>query len=261
MPALTRLARTAGLAMVLVAALSPSVHAHELVIGPGAEGLDTVRIESTHVFIAPESMEDPGEVAATIVTAEGARVDVPVAAGPAELGLVGDLTGLPAGDWMLAHRLPQVWSKTPAGWERGDRSDWPTATHIGKYEKFAKMPLHSGVAGITPVGQVLEIVPTRSLADLSAGARLPLQVLYAGTPIVADVAATYVGHDRAGSEYLVFAQDNLQPVHDAADQPTFEVDLTVAGMWVVRAEHVVEGDAGVDRHVLRAIMTFPVPAK
>jgi uncharacterized GH25 family protein len=231
--------------------------AHELVVAPEGTRLEAgatlpFAVHSTHVLLAPEEMEAPEDVAASLVPAGGGEARE-VALEAAGTHLAGEAEG--AGDgpvWLVAHRLAQTWSRTPEGWSEGGRDANPDAATVEVYEKFSKTLLNAGGPGYdAPLGHRLEIVPAADPADLAAGDDLPVRVLLDGEPIQATVHATFAGFsDRPGT--WAYVTETAEEGGEAV------VTTWAPGLWFVRAEHTAPGGEGVDGHVLRAVTSFEV---
>lgn len=240
--------------VVAACAAAPAVMAHEIIVSSTVSGGELqVAIESTHVFVAPEELENAEAVTVTITTPDG-RSTAPVSA-------ISDLTlgaaaAAPQSDaWLTVHRLGQVWSNTPDGWRQGDAAAYPDAVFTNRYEKFAKALVRGETTdaafATAPLGHALEIVPLVNPADLSVGDDLPVRVLHDGAPVSGELRATYAGFSDAP---MTFAYATEVDANGEA-----AVKLWAPGYWYVRVAHdAADVDPNVQTHVLRAILSFDV---
>lgn len=244
---------------LLACLLAAPAAAHELIVAPEATTLEAgaavpFAVHSTHVIAAPEEMEAPEDVAASLVPADGGEARE-VALDPASTHLTGEAEGTGDGPvWLVAHRLPQTWSRTAEGWKEGGRDANPEAASVEVYEKFSKTLMNAGGPGYdAPLGHRLEIVPAADPAELAPGDELPVRVLLDGEPIAATVHATFAGFsERPGTWAYVTETAEGAAGHEAV------VETWAPGLWFVRAEHTAPGGEGVDGHVLRAVTSFEV---
>jgi uncharacterized GH25 family protein len=245
-------------AAFLAAAMALPAAAHELIVVPGNTSVTagetlSFEVHSTHVFAAPEEMEAPESVAASLMPVGQDAAEAEIS--PGDLYLAGQVAVPGDGPaWLLAHRLGQVWSQTDEGWKQGGRDVNPDANVAAKYEKFSKTLLNAGGEGYSqPVGQLLEIVPLSDPASLAPGDTLMVQVLYNGQPVHTQVAATFAGFSERGNTWAYVTE-----TFDGGDGAVAEVQTWGPGLWFVRAQFVAPGGEGYDEHVLRAITSFEV---
>lgn len=232
--------------------------AHEFVLLPerleaGAGEEIGFEVHSTHVLGMPEEMERAESVAVRLVGAAGAEA-IAVAEEPEAHRLVGTAASDGGTAWLAAHRLGQVWSRTPQGWVEGGRDVAPDADFTNKYEKFVKVLLNGGDAALAtrPIGDALEIVPLADPAGLAAGETLELQVLHEGRPVEAQIAATFLGFSDLPGTYAY-----LTETRESEAGPVATLAPWAPGLWAVRVQHEAEAP-GIDAHVLRAVMMVPV---
>jgi uncharacterized GH25 family protein len=254
-----RTTTTAALAALLLAA-APGA-AHEFLVKPAAVTAPAdvaidFEVLSTHVFFAPEEMEAASSVEVSLVDAAGAT-PVAISEDEADAVLRGRVAGTGAPAWLAAHRLGQVWSKTPEGWVEGGRDQAPDAEFTNKYEKFVKVLTNAepgAEIAMRPIGQALEIVPLTDPAGLAAGEALEVRVLHDGEPVAATVSATFDGFsDRPGTyAYLT------ETVEEETRGPVAVVEPWSSGLWAVRVEHRTADTPGIDEHVMRSVMIVAV---
>lgn len=253
MPRFSLTALLAGSALCATSAL-----AHEILVVPTmTDGKMHVAIESTHVFVKPEELEDAANIEASVVTPDGAETLEVTKGGELSLMSEAEAPGGPA--WFVAHRLPLVFSNTPEGYLAGGRDKHPDAASAERYEKYAKALVYGADASdefvMAPLGHALEIVPMSNPAKLAAGDELTVQVLYDGEPVPATVQATFAGFS---DNPMTFAY-STETGEEYGAPGTAKVKLWQPGYWYVRAAHdAVDAEEGVDTHVLRAILSFEV---
>lgn len=230
--------------------------AHEILLQPMTEGgAMKMMVESTHVFVKAEELEDVANLKAMLVTPAGAQ-DVPLAQA-GELSLAADVPAPQGPAWFVAHRLPLVFSNTPDGFKPGTKAENPTAIFTNRYEKFSKALVDGSDPAFVmkPLGHVLELVPMSNPADLKAGDELQVQVLYNGAPVAAEVTATFAGFSDTPMTFAYATETG-----DEYGTPgVAKVKVWQPGYWYVRVAHEAEDPADdVDTHVLRAILSFEV---
>jgi uncharacterized GH25 family protein len=247
------------LAFLLATATLPGANAataHEILLVPStADGKLTVAIESTHVFVKAEELEDAATMEATLVTPAG-RAAMPIAPiGALTLAATADAPA--TAGYAVVHRLGLVYSNTPDGFKPGTRAENPDAIFTNRYEKFSKALVGASDASFatTPLGHVLELVPLTNPADLKAGDELQVQVLYNGQPIAAEVTATFAGFSETPMTFAYATETG-----DEYGQPGIaSIKVWEPGYWYVRVAHDADDPANdVDTHVLRAILSFAV---
>lgn len=111
-----------------------------------------------------------------------------------------------------------------------------------RYTKYAKTLVEVGSDGPRSfsriVGHTAEFVPLRDPAALSAGDTLPVRLLYRGEPLGG-------AHIHAGSVPGLADDAEEQVVSlDADANGVVRVPIDRAGLWNVRAIHIVPADAG-----------------
>ncbi|MGF1551248.1 MAG: DUF4198 domain-containing protein [Paracoccaceae bacterium] len=252
---------TTAAALAALALAAPPAGAHEFLVEPAATeaGPDVsvaFEVLSTHVFFEPEEMEAASSVEVVLVAADG-TTPVTIEEDEAAQVLRGRVAGTGETAWLAAHRLGQVWSRTPEGWVEGGRDAAPDAEFTGEYEKFAKVLLNAepgSEVAMRPIGQALEIVPLTDPGDLAAGQALEVQVLHDGEPVEATVSASFDGFSDRPNTYAYLTET----VDDEARGPVATIEPWSAGLWLVRAEHRTADTPGVDEHVLRSVMIVAV---
>ena len=230
-------------------------YAHEFIIVPQkwnsySEGqVVPFSLASSHAFMHSEELE-----AAESVTAAYKGESIALHANESYQTWDGSFT-LQGGKAALltAHRKGEVWSKTTRGWKKGDSSTLSGVLLTKKFEKFAKALL--AVDGNTAeydavAGHKLEIVPLDNPLVARTGDEIRVRILYNGAPVSPkSITATYDGFTDAENSYAFFTE----PYADGLAR----VKLTAPGLWMVRTEHVVEGEGkSYQSHVMRATLTF-----
>jgi uncharacterized GH25 family protein len=246
---------TAVLSASLCLAALPAF-SHEILLRPVTEGSATrMMVESTHVFVKAEELEDAANLKAMLATPAGMQ-DLPLMQS-GDLSLAAELPAVDAAAWFVAHRLGLVYSSTPDGFKPGTRAENPDAAFTNRYEKFSKALVDGRDAAFVtkPLGHTLELVPMSNPADLKAGDDLQVQVLYNGAPIAAEVTATFDGFSETPMTFAYATETG-----DEYGTPgVAKVKVWQPGYWYVRVAHNAEDPAGdVDTHVLRAILSFQV---
>ena len=253
-----KLAKYAGYAaLATVLGLAGTAGAHETAIKPAVSAAAVGKavpfgVHSAHVFIESEELDAPADVKA-FVFADGKAVPVPLAANDKGLTYDGEATfAKPGAGIIAAHRLPQVWSLTPEGFQKGTKKELPGATKSNRYEKFAKALVAVGgeTTGFdTVVGQRLELVPLTDPAKAKVGQDLPVRVLYDGQPTPATVLATYDGFTKTPNTYAYYTETD--------DAGVAQIRITHPGLWLVRTEiSSSPADGNLDQEVLRSTLTF-----
>jgi hypothetical protein len=131
----------------------------------------------------------------------------------------------------------------PEALERYEREGvLPTDSITRRYAKYAKTLVEVGAGGPRAFGRVAghpaEFVPLEDPAGLSPGDTLPVRLLYRGQPLGgAHVHAGSVSDSRAREE------ERLSTLTTDA-QGVARVPIDRAGLWNLRALHVVPADAG-----------------
>ncbi len=241
-----------------------AARAHEFLVRPAATSVAAGQtaaftVESTHVFMRSEEMEAADTVAVTLQQG-GQTVPAALRENPAALRLDGEVT-VPAGGsaWLLGHRLGQVWSTTPAGTQPGGRDRHPDAVRARLFEKFAKTLLNpdpSDTMFAQPVGHRLEIVPVTNPAAARVGEDVTVRVLYDGQPLATPVYATHDGFTDTPNSYAYVTET----YGEGAESGLARVRITAPGLWMVRVQHTADApQPGIDQHVMRAVLIFPVP--
>lgn len=232
--------------------------AHEIVIIPTiSDGKLNAAIESTHVFVKPEELETAENIKASLVSAAG-EVALPVVKG-GELSLATTGEAPVGAAWLVAHRVPLVFSNTPSGYQEGGKDKYPDAVSAERYEKFTKALINGDKAddafATKALGHALEIVPQSNPGTLKAGDVLTVKVLHNGQPVPATVQATFVGFS---DQPMTFAY-STEASGEFGEPGTAKVKLWSPGYWMVRAAlDAKDVDPNVDTHVLRAILSFDV---
>lgn len=244
-----------GLVFLVVSALPAA--AHELILVP--EPWQTYEsgqilpfsVVSSHVFMKSEELENPANVKVSYM-----GQDVPLVADEAFAAFTGRVTlGGEGAALLRAHRLGEVWSKTPKGILKGDKGTLKGVVWSRKYEKFGKtlLPVGGKTDGWdVKTGDELEIVPLSNPLTLAPGDSLEVQILHKGQPVSPDaVTATYDGFTDTANSYAYFTEPY--------GQGKATIKVSAPGLWMVRVQYVVEeAGANYEQHVMRAVLVFPV---
>lgn len=206
---------------------------------------------SSHVFMKSEELENPANVKVDYM-----GKDIPVTANEDFKTYTGTLTIGNSGAALLhGHRLGEVWSKTPQGVVKGDRSTLKGVVWARKYEKFCKT--YISVDGKTlgwdaKTGDALEIVPLNNPLELKIGDELTVQILYNGQPVSPEaVTATYDGFTDIPNSYAYFTE----PYGEGHAR----IKISASGFWMVRVQYIVdEKGANYEQHAMRAVLAFSV---
>lgn len=239
--------------LTAAALMAGSSGAHEILLMPSmADGKLKVAIESTHVFVQPEELENADNMEAMLVTSEG-ETALPISKG-GELSLMTEADAPEGPAWVVVHRLPLIFSVTKDEFTPGGRDVNPDANSVRIYEKFTKALINADGADATfvtePLGNMIEIVPMTNPADLGAGDMLEVQVLANGEPLNATVEATYAGYS---TEEMAFVSET-----ETTDGKAM-IEISEPGYWFLRVNHDAEpAEEGIDTHNMRAILSFDV---
>jgi len=200
-----------------------------------------------------EELEDAADVKVSAVDATGAK-DVPLTADAKAFTFNGAAAFTKPGYAMLVgHRLPQIWSKTPDGMQKGGKDVYPNAPFANMYEKFSKVLLtvdKTDDAWKKSAGQALEIMPLADPAGYKAGQEAAFQIMYDGQPLSTEVFATCDGYTRTENSYGWYTE--------TSDKGVAQVKFNQKGLWMVRVQHKVPGKDGVKEHVMRSVLVFSV---
>jgi len=206
---------------------------------------------SSHIFMKSEELENPANV-----KAEYMGRDIPVTANEAYKTYTGTVKIGGAGAALLhGHRLGEVWSKTPQGVVKGDRTTLKGVVWSRKYEKFCKtfIPVDGKTQGWdVKTGDTLEIVPLNNPLDVKIGDELEVQILYKGKAVSPDaVTATYDGFTDSPNSYAYFTEPY--------GEGKAAIKISAPGFWMVRVQYIAdEKGVNYEQHAMRAILAFPV---
>lgn len=241
----------------LLAILALPAGAHEFILVPQSWNSYSAgqplpfSLVSSHIFMKSEELENPANVQADYM----GKV-IPVVADEAFKTYTGTVTLGDAGAALLhAHRLGEVWSKTPQGVKKGDRSMLKGVVWSRKYEKFCKtfIPVGDNTQGWdVKTGDDLEIVPLNNPLELNVGDELEIQVLYKGQPVSPNaVTATYDGFTDSPNAYAYFTEPY--------GEGQAKIKISAPGFWMVRVQYIVdEKGQNYEQHAMRSILAFPV---
>jgi uncharacterized GH25 family protein len=238
---------------------------HELIIKPSSfeaeKGAElAVELQSTHVFIVREEVEDVSKITAGIV--RGGRV-VPseLKENGAELRI--DFSVEVEGDGssvLAAEKTGEIWSVTNEGSKPGPRKDLEDqglrVVSSAMIDKYAKSVINASPDDgnfSSVLGQDLEIVPVTNPADARVGEYFKIKVLHMGEPAAIPVWATYDGFvTEYQNTYAYYTESDAEGIAN--------IKITAPGLWLVRTSK--ENDPGVegryDARSIRSTLTFAV---
>jgi uncharacterized GH25 family protein len=206
---------------------------------------------SSHVFMKSEELESPENVKVDYM-----GKDIPITANEDFKTYTGTVTIGGTGAALLhGHRLGEVWSKTPQGVVKGDRTSLKGVVWSRNYEKFCKtlIPVDGNTQGWdVKTGDMLEIVPLNNPLELKIGDELEIQILHNGKPVSPEaVTATFDGFTDSPNAYAFFAEPY--------GEGKAKITISAPGFWMVRVQYIdnAKGD-NYEQHAMRAVLAFPV---
>jgi uncharacterized GH25 family protein len=227
---------------------------------PGGTELP-IELQSTHVFIVKEEVEDVSSIRAGIFQ-DGKLVESVLE--PNEPDLRIDFTvKIPDGKSsaiVIANKAGEVWSVTPDGSKPGTRKSFEDqgikVTRASRTDKFAKVIINASESDknfAAAVGQELEIVPVTNPASVRTGQYFKVRVLHGGQPASFPVYATYDGFVREyQNTYAYYTEPDADGVAN--------IKITAPGIWIIRASK--DNEPGVpgefDTRSIRSILTIQV---
>jgi uncharacterized GH25 family protein len=248
-----------------IMAIASQASAHEMIIEPGAFEAElgselSVALQSTHVFIVEEEVEDVSKITAGITS--GGKIS-PSDLRPNESALRIDFSVkvAEAGSSVIAaSKEGEIWSVTNEGSKQGPRRELEAqglkVVRSALTDKYAKSIVNASPDDVnfgTVLGQDLEIVPVTNPAEAKIGGFFQVKTLHKGQPIAIPVWATY---DGFVSEY----QNTYAYYTESGADGVANIKLTAPGIWIVRASK--ENDPGVegeyDSRTIRSTLTFAV---
>jgi uncharacterized GH25 family protein len=243
--------------LLMVFASASLAAAHEFILVPQQwqayhEGQKLpFSLASSHSFMHSEELEAEKNVSASY---QGNSVEL--FANKPYLTWDGSVT-LKGGEAAIlsAHRKGAVWSKTTKGWQEGDASSLKGVILSKKFEKFAKsiLPVDGKTGHFDRrVGHALEIIPVDNPLTARVGDDIRIKVLFNGKTISPEhIFATYKGFSDTENTYAYTTEPYGEGVA--------KIHLSNSGLWMVRVEHVAEGDGSrYESHVMRATLTLPI---
>lgn len=258
---------TAMFAVFVIAAVSaPQAPAHELILKPAsfeaAPGSDlAVELQSTHVFIVKEEVEDISKIEAGVF-ADGKLTKSALVGNEPELRIDFSVR-VPEGNssaLVAANKKGDVWSVTPDGWKPGGRNAVETqgfkVTRASMTDKFAKAIINPSASDrnfAAVIGQELEVVPVTNPADARTGRFFKVRILHNGQPASAPVHATYDG--------FVTEFENTYAYYTESDSDGIaNIKITSPGIWIIRAsvDNLPGAEGEYDVRNLRSILTVEV---
>lgn len=150
-----------------------------------------------------------------------------------------DLTIETAGVYLVAARIkPGVFTTTPQGRKWADKKGVENPIKCTAFNIEAKTVLVAGGAAQNPTGatgQPLELVPLANPADLPAGAKLPLRVMFDNQPLADHpVRAVFAGYPDVAPEGQPWAAEVVTNQKGEAVLP-----LDTAGYWMISLSHTI----------------------
>jgi uncharacterized GH25 family protein len=240
--------------------------AHELILKPSGfaapKGAElAVELQSTHVFIVKEEVEDISAIKAGIFQG-GKLVESPLEPNEPDLRIDFSVK-IPDGGQssiIMANKTGEVWSVTPDGSKPGTRKSFEDqgimVTRASRTDKFAKAIINASQSDknfASAVGQELEIVPATNPASARTGQYFSVRVLYNGQPAALPVHATYDGFVKEyQNTYAYYTESDADGIAN--------IKITAPGIWIIRAS--VDNEPGVpgefDTRSIRSILTIQV---
>jgi uncharacterized GH25 family protein len=252
--------------LLLAALAAAPAYSHELILKPAdfeaAPGSElALELQSTHVFIVREEVEDITKIEAGAVSG-GALVKSELVPNEPELRI--DLSvKIPQGNGstaVIANKTGDIWSVTPEGWKPGTRKSLEDqgikVVRASMTDKFAKVFINASADDenfAVPAGQELEIVPVTNPADARVGEYFKVRVVYKGENASAPVLATYDG-------FVTEYENTYAYYTESGSDGTAAIKITSPGLWIIRAS--ITGEPGVpgeyDSRNVNSILTILV---
>jgi uncharacterized GH25 family protein len=252
----------AAAAMLL---FSYSASAHELIIKPAAPRAEggselAVELQSTHIFIVKEEVEDISKIKAGIAAGD-ALLESELTPNEPELRIDFSVKVQDGGSSLIfAEKEGEIWSVTNEGSKPGPRKALEDqgfkVTRSTLNDKYAKAFVN--ISGedknfAAVLGQDLEIVPVTNPADAKTGEYFKVKILHRGQPTSIPVWATYDGFcSEFQNTYAYYTESDSEGIAN--------IKITAPGLWIIRTAK--DGDPGVegeyDARSLRSTMTFTV---
>jgi uncharacterized GH25 family protein len=249
----------------LAAAVLPAP-AHELMLKPSkfdaAKGEELqVELQSTHVFIVKEEVEDISTIKAGVFQ-DGKLVESKLEPNEPDLRIDFSvkIPDAAPSTLVIANKIGDIWSVTPDGWKAGTRKSLEDqgikVTRASLTDKFAKAIINPSASDknfSTVVGQELEVVPVTNPAGAKAGEYFQVKILFKGQPASIPVFATYDGFvTEYQNTYAYYTESDADGIAN--------IKITTPGLWIIRAAK--DNEPGVpgeyDTRSLRSILTLPV---
>ncbi|MDR1579756.1 MAG: DUF4198 domain-containing protein [Synergistaceae bacterium] len=239
---------------------------HELILKPSSfeaeKGAElAVELQSTHVFIVKEEVEDVSKITAGIVR-DGVVVPSELRGNEPELRIDFSVK-VPEGNssaLIAANKTGDVWCVTPDGWKPGTRkaveAEGFKVTRASMTDKFTKAIINPSASDnnfAAVVGQELEVVPVTNPADAKTGQFFKVRILHDGQPSSTPVYATYDG--------FVTEFENTYAYYTESDQEGIaNIKITSPGIWIIRAavDNLPGAEGEYDARNLRSILTVEV---
>ncbi|MDR3354472.1 MAG: DUF4198 domain-containing protein [Synergistaceae bacterium] len=252
-------------AVALLIMFAASASAHELIIKPTKMTTEKgevlpVELQSTHVFIVKEEMEDISFIKAGIYR-DGKLEESKLTGNEPELCIDFSVEIKDDGSSLIAaNKIGDIWSVTNEGGKPGPRKKHEDqglkVVRSTLTDKFAKAIVNSSEGDknfSTVIGQELEIVPVTNPANAAVGGYFQVKILFKGEPASLPVWATY---DGFCGEY----QNTYAYYTESGSDGVANIKITSPGLWIVRSsidrEPGVEGEY--DSRSIRSILTFQV---
>jgi uncharacterized GH25 family protein len=219
-----------------------------------------VELQSTHIFIVKEEVEDISKITAGIVS-DGEIL--PSELKPNEPDLRIDFSVKIAGKGtqvIAAKKEGEIWSVTNEGSKPGPRKALEDqglkVARSALTDKYAKSIINASPDDENfkaALGQDLEIIPLTNPADAKTGEYFQVKALHKGQPTSVPVWATYDGFVREfQNTYAYYTESNAEGIAN--------IKITAPGLWLIRTS--IENDPGVegeyDSRTIRSTLTFGV---
>jgi uncharacterized GH25 family protein len=222
--------------------LTGEVQAHNLWLNPdnhfpAVGDTVTIGIGWGHTYGADRTHEAVREDRVAEIWAldpEGRTLSLDALAGPAFR-----LTISKEGVYLIAARIkPGVFTTTPEGRKWADRKGVENPIKCTAFQIEAKTILVAGGADRNlerDTGLPLELMPLINPAHLTAGAELPVRVLFRGEPLAGiPVRAVFAGYAETAPKDKPYA---VEAVTDAKGQATLPLDR--AACWLINLSHTI----------------------
>lgn len=177
---------------------------------------------------------------------------------------------------------PGYFSQGKGGFKRGNKQQLEGVDKCMFFQMIANAPVFAGratAAQDAPKAQLLQMLPLADIANLKAGDKLPVQVVFNGKPLAgAKVLATYAGFappkpatefkpdpklspkERARQKMMHRSKPQYPVNVTTDDQGKAEVTLSAKGWWLIMLGHSTpyEDTAVCDKNMFKTTYTFEI---